>query len=56
MAKLNDIVFKVDHYFTDTRLIFCDCTDCKNHDKNTFTCKLKEVRLTRTGYCNERIY
>ena len=43
MAKLTDIVFKVDEYFLNTRIRICLATDCRYSlsEKGFLDCHLK---------------
>jgi len=52
MAKMGDIIMRVDPFFTDTRLHICEVgTDCVHNERATLTCSLKSVQLDSLGCC-----
>lgn len=53
IAKLGDIVFRVDKFFKDTRIIRCINMDCRFLMKNEIQCNFKEISLDGQGCCCE---
>ena len=54
MAKLENIVAKVDFFLTDTRLFECRAVNCRFHGGYSYNCNLKQITLDKNGICLNR--
>jgi len=52
MARLGDIKFEADKYFTDTRMRYCRNFKCRFKEKDGITCSLKHIDLDNEGHCS----
>ena len=54
MAKLSDIVLRVDEFFTDTRVRACLAVNCKYNTlkiEEELGCNLKNIEIIESGVC-----
>lgn len=50
MAKIEDLIFKVDRFFLQTRINYCSTVNCANRKQMEFECNLKEIEV-KEGKC-----
>jgi len=48
-----DLKVKISPFFTQTRLHFCFCIDCRNMKKHELECNCKQITIGSNGVCEQ---
>jgi len=54
MAKMNDLTIRVDDFFTQSRVNYCNTVNCANRKNMEIECNLKEIFI-EDGKCHSMI-